>query len=222
MTNLTFAELTALMAVNGLVINDRYFITDKNWTIIAITTNAYRVVVPIVTEVTLAQLDALVAANGLNEGLQYKVTDKNWLLIATGEALLKAFSGTIITANELLPAYIDTDIVIIDTGVITDNFQYFEIYRRDNFVFSDVFLDNQGDAFDNFSIVDDFAEFDITLIHPVEESAKYMGIIGGVLSPNGQSVPNSIKIYDGYYYICTAPNTSKTFRVKIKLKKVTI
>lgn len=94
MTNLTFAELTALMAVNGLVINDRYFITDKNWTIIAISTSTYRIVVPIVTEVTKAELDALVAADGLNEGLQYKVTDKNWLVIAKGVDTY-SFSGSV-------------------------------------------------------------------------------------------------------------------------------
>jgi len=119
MTNLTFAELTALMAVNGLVINDRYFITDKDWTIIAISTSTYRVVVPIVTEVTKAQLDALVADNGLNEGLQYLVTDKNWLLIAISNNQLTPISNVLeILNSDIYPAYIITETLKIDSGII--------------------------------------------------------------------------------------------------------
>ena len=122
MTELTFAELTALIAVNGLVINDRYLITDKNWTIIAITTSSYRIIVPIMTEVTKAQLDALVAANGLNEGLQYKVTDKSWLLIAISNSLLMPINNILNIENgDILPIYIDSEninIFIPTMGVI--------------------------------------------------------------------------------------------------------
>lgn len=121
MTELTFAELTALIAANGLTVNDRYLITDKNWTIIAISTNAYRIVVPIVTEVTLSQLNALIAANGLNEGLQYHCVDTNidWLLLATGSNTLIAATGTLKLYNgSVLPTAISADIILIDTGVI--------------------------------------------------------------------------------------------------------
>lgn len=135
MTELTFAELTALIAANGLIVNDRYLITDKNWTIIAIATNAYRIVVPIVTEVTKAQLDALVAADGLNEGLQYKVTDMDWLLIATSNNTLTPLMGFIkinsgnetirgggrLLPIEWVPDYILVDNILIDCGLIDTN-----------------------------------------------------------------------------------------------------
>lgn len=123
MTNLTFAELTALIAVNGLTVNDRYYITDKNWTIIAITTNSYRIVVPIVTEVTKAQLDALVSTNALNQGLQYRIVDTNidWLLIATSANTLKAATGSLTIQNGIsFPAYIVSDFLFVDTGIINE------------------------------------------------------------------------------------------------------
>lgn len=76
--------------------------------------------VPIVTEVTKAELDALVAANELNEGLQYKVTDKGWLLIATSVNTLLDVDNIIrITNGDLLPSYIDSNQLIIDTGILT-------------------------------------------------------------------------------------------------------
>ena len=136
MTNLTFAELTALIAANGLTINDRYFITDKNWTIIAIATNAYRVVVPIVTEVTKAQLDALVAANGLNEGLQYKVTDKGWLLVAITDSTLSPISGILYINNEDIDiSFIICDKIFINTGVIDTDISIdpLTIYGKDGY-----------------------------------------------------------------------------------------
>jgi len=75
--------------------------------------------VPIVTEVTKAQLDALVAASGLNEGLQYSVTDKDWLLVATGVNTLMTQNGVLtVLASENVPSYINTERLIIDTGVI--------------------------------------------------------------------------------------------------------
>ena len=78
--------------------------------------------VPIVTEVTKAQLDALVAANGLNEGLQYKVTDTQWLLIATSDNTLKSSTGEILTTNAIgLPEYIETDVLLVDTGIINND-----------------------------------------------------------------------------------------------------
>lgn len=119
MTNLTFAELTALMAVNGLVINDRYFVTDKNWTIIAISTSTYRIVVPIVTEVTKAELDALVAADELNQGLQYIVADLNWLLVATSNNTLLSIAPLVITNAVQKPNYIDSENIIWDSEIIT-------------------------------------------------------------------------------------------------------
>lgn len=124
MTNLTFAELTALIAVNGLTVNDRYYITDKNWTIIAITTNSYRIVVPIVTEVTKAELDALVAANGLNEGLQYHVIDDDvdWLLLANSNNTLISIKGyLLIPLSYSFPEYIDCSIILIDSGLFSSS-----------------------------------------------------------------------------------------------------
>lgn len=123
MTNLTFAELTALMSVNGLVINDRYFITDKNWTIIAISTSTYRIVVPIVTELTLSELNSLIAASELNEGLQYKVSDRGWLLLATGANTLSdiADKDFIISSGEELPAGVLPRKIYVDSGIRTDD-----------------------------------------------------------------------------------------------------
>lgn len=122
MTELTFAELTALIGVNGLTVNDRYLITDKGWTIIAIATNAYRVVVPIVTEVTLSELEALVDNSALNEGLQYKVTDKGWLLTAISSELLTPTKGSIIfSGNYVIPSYIELMVFFVDSGIITRN-----------------------------------------------------------------------------------------------------
>jgi len=176
--------------------------------------------VPIVTEVTKAELDALVAANGLNEGLQYKVTDKGWLLVATSNNTLKAASGTINTINELLPTYIDADIVIIDTGVITDALSLFEIKRRNDFVFSSMFIDNQGGAFDLLTLVDAQNEFDLCAIQPLDSACKYFTSASGILLTNGQAVDTSKKIYEGFYFLNSDPIGNKTIRAKIELKRM--
>lgn len=79
--------------------------------------------IPIVTELTKAELDVLVAANGLNEGLQYKVTDKDWLLMSVGNNTLIPFKNKLMINNgELIPPYIYTEILCIDSGLITSDY----------------------------------------------------------------------------------------------------
>lgn len=127
MTNLTFAELTALMGVNGLTVNDRYFITDKNWTIIATTTGTYRIVVPIVTVLTYAELLVLIDNNALNQGLQYQLSDKNNIvLLATGAntySYLKdaAFNFTLsVDGNESIMTYIPPEFLGFSISAVQD------------------------------------------------------------------------------------------------------
>jgi len=103
-------------------------------------------VTPIVTKLTLVELSILVAANGLEEGLQYLVTDKDWLLTATSVNTLKASMGTLIVLlPNVLPDYITTEILIIDSGEYNPSItQYKEFLSKPNFMIDKVICENRS------------------------------------------------------------------------------
>jgi len=81
-------------------------------------------------ELTLAELQALqfadyptnTEANDLAVGQQYYLTDKEWLLYVHTPTVLKPVKGSLHIFNgETLPDGIEPDVLLIDTGVVTED-----------------------------------------------------------------------------------------------------
>ena len=169
---------------------------------------------PIVAELTKAELDALVAANGLNEGLQYKVTDKNWLLLAKSENMLLSVKKYLsLNRTESVPEYIDSEFIMIDTGVIDTDISVVENYLLvdtdiSNYIADFCILDfvNYSDSISNLII---FEVFDLSTI-----DISYKSVIYPTAKSIGIPHPNYIRAdYVGI---------NNSIRLKIALKKYNI
>jgi len=71
---------------------------------------------------TLAELEELITAADLPIGQKYYVTDKDWLLYANTASIVKSVSGSLHIFNgETLPIGVEPDVLLIDTGIVTDD-----------------------------------------------------------------------------------------------------
>lgn len=177
--------------------------------------------VPIVTEVTKAQLDALVAANELNEGLQYKVTDINidWLLIANSVNTLKAATGTLYLINGIiLPDYITTDILIIDTDSIIQDIEDpgLTIYVPQDYIFYKFIASVIGVGIEQILFMVNGVGFHKVI--PADGVGLYVSINSYNTDGNDHVLFTTSKI-SGPYLIKGTGNTAPGFRVLLYFYK---